>query len=283
MKAFLTGASGILGTDIKRELEQNNWEVLGFDSKEIDITDISNVKKKVEDFKADLIIHSAAMTNVDLCEEDKDAALKINVIGTHNLSLAANITNTPIVYISSCGVYGKGKTAPYTEFDETNPINYHHFTKLMGEKRIKEHHSRYLIIRPGWLFGGTPSHKKNFVEARRKEALNNPNLKSAIDKAGSPTYTADLARQLMVLIQSQVSGTFNAVNEGAASRYDYVSEIIKAFKLTNTIAPANSSEFPRKANMPDNEALLNLHLNLRGINIMRPWKEALQDYIFTTY
>lgn len=283
MKAFLTGASGILGTDIKSELEKNNWEVLGFSSKEIDITDIINVRKKVKDFKPDIVIHSAAMTNVDLCEDDKNAAILANIIGTHNLSVAAAENDMKIVYISSCGVYGNGKTAPHTELDATVPVNYHHYTKLEGEKRIKEHNSRYLIIRPGWLFGGTQLHKKNFVEARRKEAVNNPIIKSAMDKFGNPTYTLDLARQIIALIQSEIYGTFNAVNEGAASRFEYVSEIIRSFNMNNTLEPVTSNAFPRKANMPDNEVLENMFLTLRDLNQMRHWKEALHEYISTTY
>lgn len=283
MKAFLTGASGILGTDLKSELEKNNWEVAGFNSKEIDITDIGGVRKKVADFKPDIIIHSAAMTNVDLCEEDKKAALLANVIGTHNLSVAAAKNDTKIVYISSCGVYGNGKTIPHTELDSTIPVNYHHYTKLEGEKRIKEHNSRFLIIRPGWLFGGTQSHKKNFVEARRKEAVNNPVIKSATDKFGSPTYTLDLSRQIVALINSEIYGTFNVVNEGAASRFDYVSEIVRSFNMNNTIEPVNSNAFPRKANMPDNEVLENMFLTLRGLNQMRHWREALHEYISATY
>ena len=283
MKAFLTGASGILGTDIKATLEKNNWEVLGFNSREIDITNLTDVRNKVKDFYPDLIIHSAAMTNVDLCEDDNKAAILANVMGTHNLSLAAATTETKIVYISSCGVYGNGKVTPHNELDPVNPLNYHHYTKLIGEQRIKEHNRNFLIIRPGWLFGGTLTHRKNFVEARRKESTNNPVLKSAVDKFGCPTYTADLANQLLLLLEKDLFGTFNIVNEGTASRFDYVSEIVKNFDLNNTMEPVRSNEFPRKANMPDNETLENMHLTLRNLNSMRHWKDALKEYITTTY
>jgi dTDP-4-dehydrorhamnose reductase len=283
MKAFLTGASGILGTDIKAALESENWEVAGFNSTNIDITNRSEVRKKVQSFKPDLIIHSAAMTNVDLCEDDTKSAFLANVIGTHNLSLSAADNETKIVYISSCGVYGNGKKTPHTEDDPTYPVNYHHYTKLLGEQRVKEHNKRFIIVRPGWLFGGTPLHKKNFIEARRKEATKNPAIKSAVDKVGCPTYTMDLAKQLVTLLNEDVFGTFNIVNEGTASRFDYVSEIITAFHFNNSMEPVNSNEFPRKANMPDNEMLENMHLSLRGLNNMRHWKEALNNYITSTY
>jgi dTDP-4-dehydrorhamnose reductase len=283
MKVFLTGSSGILGTDIAHQLNKAGHELLAFTSSNIQLGNYADVKQKMHDFKPDVVIHSAAMTNVDLCEDDKNAALLTNVIGSQNMAIAADKINARIVYISSCGVYGNGKTTPYTELDDTNPLTYHHYTKLEGEKRVKEHNNNFLIVRPGWLFGGTPAHKKNFVEARRREAENSEVLKSAGDKVGSPTYTVDLAKQVIELINQDSLGTYNVVNEGCASRYEYVSEIVRLFNYSATVEPVNSNEFPRKANMPDNECLENLNLNLTGQNQMRPWKEALKKYIQTNY
>lgn len=283
MKILLTGVTGILGTDLASQLQLADHEVLGFNSTNINIGDYSDVKRKLIDYRPDIVIHSAAMTNVDLCEDDKALAVLTNVIGSQNLSRAANHVNAKIVYISSCGVYGNGKSKPYNELDFPKPQTYHHFTKLEGELRVKEHNNNFLIIRPGWLFGGTLQHRKNFVEARRKEALTTNKLKSAIDKVGSPTYTLDLAKQLIKLISVDQGGTFNIVNEGSASRFDYVSEIVNALELKTAVEPVNSNEFPRKANMPDNEVLENLNLNLNHLNAMRHWKDALKDYILSTY
>ena len=283
MKVFLTGSSGILGTDIAGQLTQGGHEILPFTSSDIRLGNYADVKKKMHDYKPDVVIHCAAMTNVDLCEDDKHAALLTNVVGSQNMAIAADKINAKIVYISSCGVYGNGKTEPYNELDDTNPLTYHHFTKLEGEKRVKEHNKQFLIVRPGWLFGGTLAHKKNFVEARRREAETTDLLKSAGDKVGSPTYTLDLAKQIISLINADLAGTYNVVNEGCASRYQYVSEIVKLFKYTAKVEFVNSNEFPRKANMPDNECLENLNLTLNGQNHMRPWTEALNDYIQTTY
>lgn len=283
MKVFLTGVSGILGTDICHQLMLANHDVLGFNSQNIALADYHDVEAKVNAFQPHVVIHCAAMTNVDLCEDDKETAYTINVTGTQNLAVATQHINAKLVYISSCGVYGNGKTTPYTEQDATNPQTYHHITKLEGEKMVQKHNPNYIIIRPGWLFGGTITHKKNFVEARRKEALNTPLLRSAADKVGSPTYTADLARQIIHLLNQDVTGVYNAVNEGCASRFDYVSEIIKQLNLSTKVEPVNSNEFPRKANMPDNECLQNYNLSQKQYNQMRNWKEALHDYINTTY
>jgi dTDP-4-dehydrorhamnose reductase len=283
MKFFLTGSTGILGSDLLQLLEANNHEVIAFSSVNINLSDNNEINKRVKGFNPDVILHCAALTNVDACEDNRAEALKINVIGTQNLAIAASRNGSRILYISSCGVYGNSKTDPYCELDATNPLNFHHYTKLLGEQRIREHNNDHLIIRPGWLFGGTVSHRKNFVEARRKEAANNPTLSSAVDKFGSPTYTYDLAKQIMFLIEKEHVGTFNAVNEGKASRYDYVNEIINLFNINTDLKGVTSDAFPRKATMPDNECLDNMNLNLTNANLMRNWKEAIKEYITTTY
>jgi len=283
MKAVVTGASGILGTDIVKELKKHAWEVLEFTSKNIMLDDIADVRAKILPFQPDVIIHSAAMTNVDLCEDDREAAIRINVLGTHNISLVAAQLQAKVVYISSCGVYGNGKTEPYNELDATKPLNYHHYTKLVGEQRITDHNTRYLILRAGWLFGGDKEQRKNFVEARRREAATAQVMRSAGDKFGSPTYTVDLAQQLVVLLDADVFGTFNAVNAGRASRFDYVREIVQQLGLSTPVEMVDSNAFPRRANMPDNEVLDNMQLRLRGLNVMRDWKAALKSYIDLTY
>ncbi|WP_129715951.1 dTDP-4-dehydrorhamnose reductase [Pedobacter sp. SYP-B3415] len=283
MKVLLTGASGILGTDIKLQLESRGDEVLGFNSSDIAITDFESVSGIVKNFRPDVVIHSAAMTAVDRCEDEQELAYAVNVTGTKNMAMTAAQAGARLVYISSCGVYGNGKSTPYHEMDATQPVNYHHQTKLEGERQVKTHHSDYLIVRPGWLFGGTPGHKKNFVAARRKEAITNPVLQSAFDKIGSPTFTKDVAAQLVVLLDHGYTGLFNLVNEGEASRFSYVSEIVRLFELDTRIEAVNSSMFPRRANMPDNECLENRNLNLKGCNTMRHWKLALKEYINTNY
>ncbi len=177
MKVFLTGASGILGTDIQGEMERFNWEVLGFNSQQINITNLEEVRKKAQDYKPDIIIHSAAMTNVDRCEDEHAEALLANVVGTHNLSLAASRLQVPIVYISSCGVYGNGKTTPYTELDSLSPVNYHHYTKMVGEQRIKEHNASmyYCTTRVAvWRLAGT---QKKLCRGKKKRSGKQPGYK----------------------------------------------------------------------------------------------------------
>lgn len=283
MKIFLTGSSGILGSELLAQLEKHNHNVKGYSSSDIDLGSLQDIKDKMQSFQPDIVIHCAAMTNVDLCEDDRDAAYLINVTASQHLSKTAAELNIGIIYISSCGVYGNSLRTPYKETDDTQPLNYHHLTKLEGEKEVKSNNPKSLIIRTGWLFGGTLQHRKNFVENRRKEALSNPLVKSAADKKGSPTYTLDVALQIIALMDRGLWGTFNVVNEGCASRFEYVAEIIKLLKLTTKIEPVDSNAFPRKANMPDNECLENYNLNLNEVNKMPFWKDSLSNYINSTY
>ncbi|WP_428331700.1 SDR family oxidoreductase [Mucilaginibacter sp.] len=283
MNILLTGASGILGSDISSQLKESGHNVLGFSSSDIDLFSYQDVKTKVHDFKPEIVIHSAAVTNVDLCEEHHEIADQINIIGSENIAKASRKIDAKVIYISSCGVYGNGKISPYNESDETNPVTYHHYSKLEGEKRVRKFTKKFLIVRPGWLFGGTPQHKKNFVEARKKDAFNASLIKSAGDKFGSPTYTADLAKQILYLMEEGFNGTFNVVNEGCASRFEYVTEIVKLLKMSTIVESVNSDAFPRKANMPANECLENRNLSQANVNKMRSWKVALKEYINLTY
>ncbi|UEG54945.1 NAD(P)-dependent oxidoreductase [Mucilaginibacter daejeonensis] len=283
MKVLVTGSSGILGSDICKQLELKGCNYIGFNSQNIKLDDFEDVKAKVIGFNPDILIHCAALTNVDLCEDERGLAYTVNVNGTQNVAMAANLVNAKMIYISSCGVYGNGKATPYIETDPTEPLNYHHFTKLEGEAKVLECCTKGIIIRPGWLFGGNLSHRKNFVEARRREALNVNELNSANDKIGSPTFTSDLAKQILHLARQDAYGVFNAVNEGCASRFDYVTEIIRNLNIKVKVNPVSSNNFQRKANMPDNECLENFNLSRSGLNIMRDWKDALKDYIDSQY
>lgn len=283
MRVIVTGATGILGTELVRELETGGHELLGFNSQNLALADYSDVRRQFGRFGPDTIIHAAAMTNVDGCETDRLAALRTNVAGTHVVSVVAAQLGARLIYISSCGVYGDGQATPHTELDPTQPVNFHHRTKLEGEHRARAHNPRHLIVRPGWLFGGSLEHRKNFVEARRREAATKPVLQSADDKFGSPTSTRDLARQLTTLLHLDLYGTFNMVNTGAASRYAYVAEIVRLLGLDNAVEPVSSAAFPRPAPMPNNEVLENLNLNLLGMNGMQSWQAALAEYIKTSY
>ncbi|MCA1567956.1 MAG: dTDP-4-dehydrorhamnose reductase [Acidobacteria bacterium] len=281
MKLLVTGARGMLGSDFCLVLENSGHEAAAFARAEMDVSDLRRVRQVMESERPDCVIHTAAFTNVDESERNPDAAYTANTLGAWNVALACSEFDAVAVYVSTCGVFDGEKGAPYTEFDQPAPITHYHKSKYLGEELVAQHARRHFIVRPGWLFGGNVEHRRNFVEARRREALAKPEIVSAKDKFGSPTYTVDFARQVIELIRSEAYGTYHVANVGSASRYEYVREIVEQLGLPNAVRPVGSDFFPRSAPVPAWEALENTCLKARGMMIMRPWREALRDYVAT--
>lgn len=269
----------MLGSDFCLFLRESGHQVAPYRHDEMDVRDMARVMDIVSTELPDCVIHAAAMTNVDACERDPESGYAANALGTWNIALACARSDAMMVYVSSCGIFDGTKTESYTEFDQPSPLTHYARSKYLGEKYTEQHCARHFVVRPGWLFGGSSEHKRNFVEARRREALSKPELMSANDKFGSPTYTMDFAAQVMALVKSEAFGTYHAANPGFVSRHEYVSEAIKALGLSNPVQPVGSDAFPRSAPVPNSEVLDNLCLRMRGLLVMRPWEEALRDYV----
>lgn len=278
-KILITGAGGMLGTDLGAVLEKAGYGVVGYARDQLDVCHLLSVKNCLASEQPEYVIHTAAATNVDECQRQPDLGYAVNTVGTWNVALACLEANAVIIYVSSCGVFDGSKAEPYTEFDCPAPLTHYHRSKYQAELIVAKHCPKHFIVRPGWLFGGDITHRRNFIEARRREALCKPELFSAKDKFGSPTYTVDFAEQVLYLLQSGAYGTYHVANDGFASRYEYVSEIIKCLALPTKVLPVGSDAFPRAAPVPAWEALDNYCLRLRGLLKMRPWQQALEDYI----
>ncbi|MDO8455093.1 MAG: NAD(P)-dependent oxidoreductase [Sulfurimonas sp.] len=276
-KVLVTGARGMLGSALMNYF--GNKDTIGFGS-EFDITDLNMVSKKLEIFKPDIIIHTAAYTDVEVCEVNRDKAYKINTIGTQNLVNYCIGKDVLFIYISSTGIYGRGKNTPYTEFDKANPSTIHHKSKYEGELVVQNHLSKYLILRTGWLYGGEKTHNKNFVYKRFLEASNNDALYSDNTQIGNPTYVVDFVKQIQILIEKNQYGIFNCVN-GAVniSRYDYVKKIVELFDVRCNVNIAPDGMFARVAPVSHNESAINYKLNMLGLNVMGSWEESLAKYI----
>jgi dTDP-4-dehydrorhamnose reductase len=269
----------MLGSDFGMVLAGAGHTVVAYPHEKLDVRRLEQVTHFVSLERPDCVIHAAALTNVDECERNPEISYAANTVGTWNVALACSQLDTLVVYVSSCGVFDGTKAEPYTEFDQPAPRTHYHQSKYLGEQFVEKLCKKYFIVRPGWLFGGSTQHRRNFVEARRREALAKTDLVSAKDKFGSPTYTVDFAEQVIELIHSGAYGVYHVANIGFASRYEYVSEIVKGLALPATVRPVGSDVFPRSAPVPAWEALDNLCLRLRGILRMRPWQEAMQDYV----
>ena len=285
MKIFLTGASGILGSSFLRFFQSNANQVNYLKYDKI-------FKKNFKEFKSylskfDLVVHAAANTNIENCEIDPDACYRDNTSLTEIIASACKAVNLKMIFISSTGVYGDYQDAPYREDSITIPMNHHHKSKLEAEKIVQAYSSDNLIVRVGWLFGGELDNPRNFVSQRLKEAkefsIKDKNLYSNDEQIGCPTYTEDVSKKLLELIESGQSGIYNLVNEGQGSRYEYVREIIKLSNYPVFVEPSSAAIFNRKAKVPKNETALNWRLKEMGFSKMPHWKDSLKIYISKYY
>lgn len=277
-KILITGANGMLGSNLLKDL--SNYETVGCTSKQLDITDREEVALVLEKEVPDCIIHTAAFTNVELCETEADQAYHINTIGTQNLVNYCIGKEVLFIYISSTGIYGTGQNMPYSEFDKVCPTTVHHHSKLEAEKIVQNHLHRYLILRTGWLYGGDITHQKNFIYKRYLEAKESDKIHSDDSQIGNPTYIKNLVKQIELLISSKQYGLYNCVDHAEnISRYDYVKKIIELFELTCKVEVAPAGMFKRIAPVSQNESALNYKLNLQKLNVMKNWDDSLREYV----
>ena len=279
MKILVTGAAGMLGSDLCPLFAQAH-EIIATDIKELDVRDPAAVMRWSKDVKPDIIAHLAAATEVDECERNPDLAYATNAIGTRNIALACQEVGATLVYISTHSIFDGTKCEPYTEFDTPNPMSHYSRAKYVGEEYVRSLLSRYYIVRAGWMFGGRTVDKK-FVAKIIAAARSKPFLTIVDDKYGSPTYTADLSRGILNLIETGWYGTYHMVGTGGyCNRLEYAQAILDYADVRSCeLRAVSSAAFPLSAPRPRMEAGRNYHLDLMGANWMRPWRTALQEYV----
>jgi len=277
-KILITGSDGMLGTDLIKHCHDLGYETLALNRKKLDVTDRTATKDLIETYKPNFVIHTAALTNVDLCEQNEQTAFQVNGYGTENIAYYSNKVNATVVYISSCGLFGDEIRA-YSEYDDVELKTKYAKSKYMGEQKTIQWCDRHFIVRPGWLFGGNINHKKNFVYNRYLEALNNSSISSAVDKFGCPTYTKHLSNKITDLLNTDYYGTYHVTNQGSCSRYDYVTAIINKMGLKTEVNQVDSKHFIRNAPVPDSEILDNNNLSNKSLGPLPSWESALEEYI----
>jgi dTDP-4-dehydrorhamnose reductase len=282
MNVLVTGARGALGTDLVRVFGEEH-QVMPTDVDEMDIRVRDVVARVAADCHPDLIIHLAALTDVDRCELEPDEAFHTNTIGTQNVALVCQQLEIPMVYLSTLSVFDGTKPDPYIEFDTPNPQSCYSQSKYQGERIVQSLLPRYYIVRAGWMFGGGTKDGK-FVAQIGRLAQERPELKVVNDKFGSPTYTVDLARGIMALVATSQYGIYHMVNTGPpATRYEVAQAVLQYAGITGCkLREVRSVEFPLPAPRPRMEAGRNLATELIGLPPMRPWREALKAYVQTT-
>ncbi|MGB6423564.1 MAG: dTDP-4-dehydrorhamnose reductase [Anaerolineales bacterium] len=281
-KILVTGANGMLGSDLCEIFKEKGHQVIGTDLENLDVCDFKTVQDTIIQIEPDFVIHLAGMTDVDDCEKDPEKAFHINTIGTQHVTLACQKTRALLVYLSTLSVFDGTKCEPYTEFDTPNPQSWYSRSKYRGELVVEKLLKQYYIVRAGWMFGGGLEDKK-FVAKIMDLALKNGSIDVVDDKYGSPTYTRDISSGIERLIKTGLYGTYHMVNTGGyCSRFEYAQAIVKYAGITTcAVHPVNSASFPLPAPRPRIEAACNYSLELHGWNWMPAWRNSLEGYIKT--
>ncbi|MFM2032296.1 MAG: hypothetical protein RLZZ297_1061 [Chloroflexota bacterium] len=277
MRIAVTGANGQLGHAVMQQL-QGQHELYAFGHAEIELAE-SRTTQAIAAVRPQLIIHAGAMTNVDGCARDPEAAYRANALGTRWVAQAAAQSNARMVYISTNEVFDGTATHPYGEYDLPNPINPYAQSKYAGERAARDVLDRLFIVRVAWLFGGT----RNFIRTVLRLTSEQSSLRMVDDEIGSPTHAGDVAVALGQLITTDAYGTYHFVNHGSCSRYALAAAVLAAAGRSSvTLTPMKSAEFVRPSRVPLYTALNNYVGAANGI-VFRPWQDAVEAFVRSTH
>lgn len=276
MRVVITGASGLLGQEIS-DVFKKKHEIYNLKGKkDIDIINTKEIAYYIKDKKPDLIIHSAGWRDVDECEKNREKALLINSFGTRNVVNAAKMVKCPFVYISTSSVFEGNRDEPYTEFDETNPVNVYGYSKLKAEEQIVSLYDKYFILRVPILFSLKGMRSQNIIYQIIDSADRCEKTNATTNQITSPTYAGDVAESLIKMVETSYYGIYHMSNEGVASRYELLKEIadIKGLNSDNIIpCTAESIKFARR----ERYVALNNKVLEKTFDIkLSHWKDALK-------
>lgn len=273
MRIVITGHKGQLGTALQAALA--GAEILGVDLPEHDITDPASIKASVTAFRPDIVIHCAALTNVDGCQQNPELAFRINALGTQNVALACGACGAAMVHISTNEVFDGRLGRAYYEWDSPSPLSVYAQSKAAAEFYVRTLLQRFYIVRPAWLYARGGS---NFVEKIVAAADQHGALRVVTDEVSNPTYAPDLARAIVQLLPTGHFGIFHFTNSGACSRYDWACKILELSGRGHIpVEPITSDQWPRPAPPPLYAPLVNFTGAALGITL-RPWEEAMRAY-----
>lgn len=276
MKVFVTGVKGQLGHDVMNELEKQGLEGIGVDIDEMDITDADQVNKVIKEAAPDAVIHCAAYTAVDAAEDNEEICRKVNATGTENIAKVCEELDIKMMYISTDYVFNGQGERPWEPDDEREPLNVYGQTKYEGELAIEKHVKKFFTVRIAWVFG---VNGKNFIKTMLNLGKTHDHLTVVNDQTGSPTYTYDLARLLVDMIQTDKYGRYHATNEGLCTWYEFACEIFKQAGMNVSVAPVSSDEYPAKAKRPSNSRMDKSKLTENGFKPLPTWQDALGRYL----
>ena len=270
MKILLTGANGQLGLELTDILPEKGHETIPLTRKDLDVSDPAAVERAMEDHAPDLVINAAAYTNVDACETERDLAYAVNALGPRNLAQSCERRGIPLLHVSTNYVFDGHGERPYEPFDKPNPISAYGRSKLAGEEYVRDLCSRWFVVRTAGVYG----RGHNFVRTMLRVAAERDTLKVKNDEFISPTNARDLAEGIVGVIEKGRYGLYHLTNGGSCSWYEFAGEIFTLAGVEVEVVPVPGSEYPLPAARPANGVL-----SAVGSPKLRPWQDALQDYL----
>jgi dTDP-4-dehydrorhamnose reductase len=279
MRVVLIGANGQLGQDLQRKLEA--WDVIPITHADLEIRDFEAVEHLLDANKPDYVINTAAYHRVDDCEDDPLPAFEVNGFAVLNLAQVCAKYGITLVHISTDYVFDGRKTSPYTELDLANPLNVYGVSKLAGEYFVQNYCPEHIIVRTSGLYGvaGASGKGGNFIETMLRLAREEKPISVVADQTLSPTFTSDLAESIRELIQSGARGLFHVTNSGQTSWFEFAGAIFDSTGLTPELSRTTTEAFGAKAPRPAYSVLAHDRLLEHGLDDLRPWSLALNDYL----
>lgn len=273
---LITGANGQLGKELVELFTPKGFEVYGFGRDKMDITNQAQVQEIISTVKPNIILHSAAHTQVDLAESEPEQAFSINAYGTRNVAVAAEAVGAKLVYVSTDYVFDGTNDTPYNEFFPTSPLGVYGKSKLAGEQFVRDLHSKFFIVRTSWVYG---KHGNNFVKTMLKLGKEKEELSVVADQIGCPTYTLDLANSILELVDTQKYGVYHISNSGSCSWYEFAKAIFEEAKININLKPCTTADFPRPAARPAYSVFEHMALKTNGFEQPRHWINGLRHFL----
>ena len=276
MRVLVTGVKGQLGYDVMNELAKRGYEGVGVDVDEMDITDARKVDEVITKAQVDKVVHCAAYTAVDAAEDNVELCRRVNAEGTENIAKVCKRLDLPMVYLSTDYVFDGEGERPWEPDDERDPLNVYGQTKYEGELAVERNLDKYFIVRIAWVFG---VNGKNFIKTMLNLAQNHDTITVVDDQVGSPTYTYDLARLLVDMIETEKYGRYHATNEGLCTWYEFAKELFRQAGVDVKVVPVTSEQFQAKARRPHNSRMNKDKLEAMGFQRLPSWQDALSRYL----
>lgn len=278
MRVLVTGVKGQLGYDVMNELKKRGYEGIGVDVAEMDITDSEAVAKVMREVRAEKVVHCAAWTAVDAAEDQVELCRRVNALGTENIAKMCKELDIPLIYLSTDYVFDGEGTRPWEPDDPvTEPLNVYGQTKYEGEQAIEKYLEKYYIVRIAWVFG---INGKNFIKTMLNLGKTHDTITVVNDQIGTPTYTYDLAKLLVDMLEKEEYGKYHVTNEGGyISWYDFAKEIFRQAGITVNVIPVSAEEYKAKAKRPSNSRMEKKKLSEHGFDRLPTWQDALSRYL----